>query len=45
MWATMADRSNVNIDLWNLFIAIVSLALTYQGNNDFSFNSIKKISI
>ena len=26
----LAERSNVNLDLWNLFIAIVSLGLTYQ---------------
>ena len=25
-----AERSKVNLDLWNLFIAIVSLSLTYQ---------------
>ena len=25
-----AKRSKVNLDLWNLFIAIVSLGLTYQ---------------
>ena len=25
-----AERSKVNLDLWNLFIAIVSLGLTYQ---------------
>ena len=26
----LAERSKVNIDLWNLFIAIVSLSYTYQ---------------
>ena len=26
----LAERSKVNLDLWNLFIAIVSLGLTYQ---------------
>ena len=26
----LAERSKVNLDLWNLFIAIVSLDLTYQ---------------
>ena len=26
----MAEKSKVNLDLWNLFIAIVSLSLTYQ---------------
>ena len=27
----LAERSKVNLDLWNLFIAIVSLGLTYQA--------------
>ena len=26
----LAEGSKVNLDLWNLFIAIVSLGLTYQ---------------
>ena len=26
----LAERSKVNLDLWNLFIAIVSLGYTYQ---------------
>ena len=26
----LAERSKVNLGLWNLFIAIVSLGLTYQ---------------
>ena len=26
----LAERSKVNLDLWNLFIAIVTLGLTYQ---------------
>ena len=26
----LAERSKVNLDLWNLFIAIVTLDLTYQ---------------
>ena len=26
----LAERSKVNLDLWNLFIAIVSLGLKYQ---------------
>ena len=26
----LAERSKVNLDLWNLFIAIVSLSQTYQ---------------
>ena len=27
---TLAERAKVNLDLWNIFIAIVSLVLTYQ---------------
>ena len=27
---TLAERSKVNLEFWNLFIAIVSLGLTYQ---------------
>ena len=30
IYATLTERSMVNLDLWNLFIAIVSLGLTYQ---------------
>ena len=26
----LAEKSKVNLDLWNLFIFIVSLGLTYQ---------------
>ena len=26
----LAERSKVNLDLWNLYIAIVSLGLIYQ---------------
>ena len=26
----LAERSKVNLDLWNLYIAIVSIDLTYQ---------------
>ena len=37
----LAERSKVNLDLWNLFIAIVSLS---SKNNDFGFNSIQKIN-
>ena len=29
-YATLAERSKVNLEFWNLFIAIVSLGLTYQ---------------
>ena len=28
--SNLAERSKVNLDLWNLFIAIVSLGKTYQ---------------
>ena len=28
--SNLAKRSKVNLDLWNLFIDIVSLGLTYQ---------------
>ena len=28
--SNLANRSKVNLDLWNLFIAIVSLGYTYQ---------------
>ena len=30
IWATFAEKLKVNLDLWNLFKAIVSLGLTYQ---------------
>ena len=30
IWVTLAEKAKVNLDLWNLFIAIVSLVLTYQ---------------
>ena len=30
IWATLADKLKVNLDLWNLFIAIVSFGSTYQ---------------
>ena len=29
--ATLTERPNVNLDLWNLFIAVASLGLTYQA--------------
>ena len=47
----LAERSKVNLDLWNLFIAIVSLGLTYQVRtltfastvfNKFNFSKKKK---
>ena len=38
IWVALAERSKVNLDLWNLFIAIVTL---YE-NNDFGFNNFKK---
>ena len=28
--SNLAERSKVNLDLWNLFIAIVSLGQTYN---------------
>ena len=28
--SNLAERSKVNLDLWNLFIAIVSLSYSYQ---------------
>ena len=28
--SSLAERSKVNLDLWNLFIAIATLDLTYQ---------------
>ena len=30
IWATLAERAKFNLDLWNLFTAIVSLVLTDQ---------------
>ena len=42
---TLAEKLKVNLDLLNLFIAIVSLGLTVSSeNNDFGFNSIQKIN-
>ena len=40
IWATLAEKLKVNLDLFNLFIAIVSLVST----NDFGLNSIQKIN-
>ena len=40
----LAERSKVNLDLWNLFIAIVSIDLTYQVRIMTGFNSIQKIN-
>ena len=43
IWATLAEKLKVNLDLWNLFI----LGLTYQVRImtfKFGFNSIKKIN-
>ena len=31
IWATLAEKLKVNLDLWNLFKAIVSLLSTYQA--------------
>ena len=47
----LAGRSKVNFDLWNLFIAIVSLGSTYQlriitkASTVFKNQLFKKISI
>ena len=30
IWEILADRSKVNLDFWNLFIAIVTLLSTYE---------------
>ena len=30
IWASFAERSKVNLDLWNLFIAFFTLDKTYQ---------------
>ena len=30
IWEVLAEKLKVNLDLWDLFIAIVSLDLTYQ---------------
>ena len=40
----LAERSKVNLDLWNLFIAIVSLGLTYQVRIIFFASTVFKIS-
>ena len=40
IWATLAERSKVNLDLWNLFID-TRLNISSE-NNDFGFHSIKK---
>ena len=38
--ATLAERSEVNLDLWNLFIdTILNIS---RENNDFGFNGIQK---
>ena len=43
MFAALAEWSKVNLDLWNLFMAIVTLDKTLSENNDFGFNSFQKI--
>ena len=42
--SALAERAKVNLDLWNLFIPIVSLGFTYQERIMTGFNSIKKKS-
>ena len=44
IWAIVAERAKVNIDLWNLLIAIFSLVLIYQVRIMTCFNSIQKIN-
>ena len=45
IWATLAEKSKVILDLWNLFIAIVLLGLNIPSeNNHFGINSIQKIN-
>ena len=39
---TLTESSKVNLDLWNIFIAIVSLGLSYPARIMTGFNSIKK---
>ena len=43
MRVTLAEKSKVDLDLWNLFIVIVSLGCIYLViiYNDFSFNSFQ----
>ena len=39
-WAPLAEKSKVNLDLWNLFIdTILNIS---SENNDFGFQSIQK---
>ena len=41
----LAERSKVNLDLWNLFIAIVSFSFNFNisnENNDKGFYSFQK---
>ena len=40
VWATLAERSKVNLELWNLFID-TRLNISSE-NNDFGFHSVKK---
>ena len=42
MTFNLAERLKVNLDLWNLFIDIVSLGFTYQVRIMTGFNSIQK---
>ena len=45
MWAAFAERSKVNLDLWNFFIAIVTLDKTYQVRIMTSASMVFKKSI
>ena len=42
-WATLAERSKVNLDHWNLFID-TRLNISSE-NNDFGFHSIQKTTL
>ena len=42
IWATLAESSKVNLDLWNLFID-TRMNISSE-NNDFGFHSIQKIN-
>ena len=40
----LAERSKVNLDLWNLFIAIVTRLNISSENNDIGLSSFQKIN-
>ena len=45
IWATLAEKWKVNLDLWNLFIAIVSFGSTYQVRIMTGLNSFQKMKL